>query len=102
MNSLVHWFTCSPEIQTTRPNHHTDNDAATTASSAPMAPATLATMTVNRLTGTRIGSGPLLAYAHDPHGNMTGMPHLPVMRWDERGCDFLICPMNPEHACASG
>jgi len=36
----------------------------------------------NRLTSTTIGvaSEP---YAYDAHGNMTVMPHLPVMRWDE-------------------
>ncbi len=36
----------------------------------------------NRLTSTQIGSGPTLPYTHDEHGNMTSMPHLPLMRWD--------------------
>ena len=42
----------------------------------------------NRLSGTAVGtpSGqPLLeAYSHDAHGNMTSMPHLPLMLWDFR------------------
>ena len=36
----------------------------------------------NRLTSTSIGSGTQEMYAHDAHGNMTTMPHLPLMRWD--------------------
>jgi RHS repeat-associated protein len=36
----------------------------------------------NRLSATRIGAGPIEQYTHDNHGNMTFMPHLPVMRWD--------------------
>ena len=36
----------------------------------------------NRLTGTRIGSGPVQGYTHDENGNLTAMPHLPLMRWD--------------------
>jgi RHS repeat-associated protein len=38
----------------------------------------------NRLSGTGIsgtGTG-TEAYAHDIHGNITSMPHLPLMRWD--------------------
>jgi RHS repeat-associated protein len=38
--------------------------------------------TNNRLSSTTIGSGPTEAYAHDAHGNMTAMPHLPLMQWD--------------------
>lgn len=41
--------------------------------------------TNNRLTATRIGSsGPWLTYGHDAHGNMTSMPHLPRMAWNEK------------------
>jgi RHS repeat-associated protein len=36
----------------------------------------------NRLTSTRIGSGPPLPYSYDAHGNTITMPHLPLMRWD--------------------
>jgi RHS repeat-associated protein len=36
----------------------------------------------NRLSSTRIGDGPVEPYTHDAHGNMTSMPHLPLMRWD--------------------
>jgi RHS repeat-associated protein len=44
--------------------------------------------TNNRLTSTSLpgdpAAGPYSAtYAHDSHGNMTRMPHLPVMAWDE-------------------
>jgi RHS repeat-associated protein len=44
--------------------------------------------TNNRLTSTSLpgdlAAGPYSAtYAHDAHGNMTRMPHLPVMAWDE-------------------
>ncbi|WP_050787615.1 SpvB/TcaC N-terminal domain-containing protein [Rhodococcus jostii] len=44
--------------------------------------------TGNRLTATSlpgdVDDGPYSAtYDHDPHGNMTRMPHLPVMTWDE-------------------
>ena len=38
--------------------------------------------TNNRLTSTQIGTGPAETYAYDAHGNMTGMPHLPLMQWD--------------------
>lgn len=40
----------------------------------------------NRLSATMLsGASPLLEpYDHDPHGNMTRMPHLQVMRWDYR------------------
>ncbi len=36
----------------------------------------------NRLTSTQIGNGPPELYTHDIHGNMTQMPHLPVMAWN--------------------
>ena len=44
--------------------------------------------TNNRLTSTSLpgdpAAGPYSAtYTHDAHGNMTRMPHLPVMAWDE-------------------
>jgi RHS repeat-associated protein len=39
--------------------------------------------TSNRLTQTRVGQA-IEPYSHDPHGNLTAMPHLPVMRWDHR------------------
>jgi hypothetical protein len=35
----------------------------------------------NRLSSTAIGQQ-LETYTHDAHGNMTAMPHLPLMRWD--------------------
>jgi RHS repeat-associated protein len=38
----------------------------------------------NRLSATMIGSGPSETYTYDIHGNMTTMPHLPLMRWDFR------------------
>ena len=38
--------------------------------------------TSNRLSSTRIGAGAIEAYTYDAHGNMTSMPHLPLMRWD--------------------
>jgi RHS repeat-associated protein len=43
----------------------------------------------NRLSATSLpGDAPLgpysAAYTYDSHGNMTAMPHLPVMSWDER------------------
>jgi RHS repeat-associated protein len=41
-------------------------------------------VTGNQLTGTRIGSGPTLTYGHDKHGNMTAMPHLPLIRRNYR------------------
>ena len=39
--------------------------------------------TSNRLSRTKVGdiTG---RYTHDAHGNMTAMPHLPLMRWDYR------------------
>ncbi len=37
--------------------------------------------TNNRLTSTTIGSTKT-GYTYDPHGNMTTMPHLPLMVWD--------------------
>jgi YD repeat-containing protein len=40
--------------------------------------------TSNRLTSTQIGGDPPQPYTHDAHGNMTTMPHLPLMRWDYR------------------
>ena len=41
------------------------------------------TETNNRLTRTTVG-GVSQTYTHDAHGNMTTMPHLPLMRWDHR------------------
>jgi RHS repeat-associated protein len=38
-------------------------------------------LTNNRLSQTQVG-GSIEAYTHDEHGNMTRMPHLPLMRWD--------------------
>ena len=38
----------------------------------------------NRLSGTTIRGGAPETYAHDAHGNMTRMPHLPLMQWDYR------------------
>ncbi|MFE2283309.1 SpvB/TcaC N-terminal domain-containing protein [Streptomyces sp. NPDC059443] len=35
----------------------------------------------NRLTSTKTGTTPE-PYAYDPHGNMTSMPHLPLMQYD--------------------
>jgi len=48
----------------------------------------IATERCNRLSATRMpgdpAAGPFSAtYAHDPHGNMIRMPHLPAMTWDE-------------------
>jgi RHS repeat-associated protein len=37
--------------------------------------------TSNRLSATTVG-GTTTAYAHDAHGNMIAMPHLPLMQWD--------------------
>src|SRR5215211_3954794 len=37
--------------------------------------------TNNRLSATTVGNQ-TVSYAHDAHGNMTSMPHLPLMRWD--------------------
>ncbi len=39
------------------------------------------TKTSNRLSRTSIGAT-TEPYSHDAHGNMTAMPHLPLMRWD--------------------
>jgi len=36
----------------------------------------------NRLSGTTVGTNSPERYAHDAHGNMTSMPHLPHMDWD--------------------
>jgi RHS repeat-associated protein len=38
----------------------------------------------NRLSSTQIGDDPTETFAHDVHGNMVQMPHLPLMRWDYR------------------
>jgi RHS repeat-associated protein len=38
--------------------------------------------TSNRLSSTVVGSGATEAYFHDVYGNLTAMPHLPLMRWD--------------------
>lgn len=38
--------------------------------------------TNNRLSGTTVGSSAAESYSHDAHGNMTTMPHLPLMQWD--------------------
>jgi RHS repeat-associated protein len=38
--------------------------------------------TNNRLTSTTVGATKEQPYTYDPHGNMTAMPHLPVMTWD--------------------
>jgi RHS repeat-associated protein len=43
-----------------------------------------ATQTSNRLSSTQIGDNPLQGYTYDAHGNMTTMPHLPLMQWDYR------------------
>src|SRR5215211_5971048 len=37
--------------------------------------------TNNRRSATTIGNQ-TVSYAHDAHGNVTSMPHLPLMRWD--------------------
>jgi RHS repeat-associated protein len=38
----------------------------------------------NRLSRTAVGGATPEAYAYDAHGNMTAMPHLPVIDWDFR------------------
>lgn len=38
----------------------------------------------NRLSNTQVGDQPLEDYTYDVHGNMTSMPHLPLMQWDYR------------------
>ncbi|MGB3201531.1 MAG: toxin TcdB middle/C-terminal domain-containing protein, partial [Nodosilinea sp.] len=38
----------------------------------------------NRLSSTTIGNGAPQPYTYDAHGNMTRMPHLPLMQWDYR------------------
>ncbi|BCL79065.1 SpvB and TcdB_toxin_midC domain-containing protein [Ktedonobacteria bacterium brp13] len=38
----------------------------------------------NRLSLTHVGSEPREHYTYDIHGNMTGMPSLPLMQWDYR------------------
>jgi len=41
-----------------------------------------ATQKSNRLSFTQIGEGTPEPYTYDAHGNMTAMPHLPILRWD--------------------
>jgi RHS repeat-associated protein len=36
----------------------------------------------NRLSSTQVGSGPVERYSYDAHGDITGMPHLSLMRWN--------------------
>jgi RHS repeat-associated protein len=36
----------------------------------------------DRLTSIQTVGGPAQPHSHDAHGNMTAMPHLPLMRWD--------------------
>jgi RHS repeat-associated protein len=38
--------------------------------------------TCNRLTTTAVGAGPAETYGHDPHGNVTSLPGLPLLEWD--------------------
>ena len=38
----------------------------------------------NRLSATRIGTGPVERYSYDRHGSVTSMPQLSLMRWDFR------------------
>jgi RHS repeat-associated protein len=38
--------------------------------------------TSNRLSSTTVGSSATATYGHDAHGNITAMPHLPLMQWD--------------------
>ncbi|HEX7735853.1 MAG TPA: toxin TcdB middle/C-terminal domain-containing protein, partial [Ktedonobacteraceae bacterium] len=38
----------------------------------------------NRLSTTHVSEQPLENYTYDIHGNMTSMPHLPLMQWDYR------------------
>jgi RHS repeat-associated protein len=38
--------------------------------------------TSNRLSSTQVGNGSVERYTYDAHGNMTGMPHLSLMRWN--------------------
>jgi RHS repeat-associated protein len=38
--------------------------------------------TSNRLSSTTVGGSAAETYNHDAHGNMTAMPHLPLMQWD--------------------
>jgi RHS repeat-associated protein len=40
--------------------------------------------TSNRLSATRVGTGPVERYSYDPHGSVTSMPQLSLMRWDFR------------------
>jgi RHS repeat-associated protein len=35
----------------------------------------------NRLSSTQVGEGPREPFTYDAHGNMTWMPHLPLMQW---------------------
>jgi RHS repeat-associated protein len=43
-----------------------------------------ATQPSNRLSSTTVGGGAAQRYTYDGHGNMTRLPHLPLMRWDYR------------------
>lgn len=38
----------------------------------------------SRLSSTQVGGGPIETYTHDPHGNMTSMPQLGLMRWNHQ------------------
>ena len=38
----------------------------------------------NRLSTTQVGDGQIEPYTYDAHGNMTAMPHLPLMQWNYR------------------
>ena len=40
--------------------------------------------TTNRLTNTQLAAATVEPYTYDTHGNMTSMPHLPVMQWNYR------------------
>jgi RHS repeat-associated protein len=40
--------------------------------------------TNNRLSSAIVGSGAAETYGYDAHGNITAMPHLPLMQWDFR------------------
>ena len=39
-------------------------------------------MSSNRLSATRVGGSPPERCTYDAHGNVTSMPHLPLMRWN--------------------
>ncbi|NJK30985.1 MAG: RHS repeat-associated core domain-containing protein [Deltaproteobacteria bacterium] len=51
----------------------------------------------NRLSSTRTGRGCPGAYTYDAHGNMTTMPHLPVMRWDYADRLAATTVQSPDH-----